>query len=166
MLQLDHATTSNVSVLTLCCLTMVRPLEMLILSNASALCHTPTYQENVYPKGPSIQFYKLFLDTEVSKQLEMYDALAIIESDVTIAHDTSFERLYKVGSNGWFVYPCFDKASSRERDRERSVVAFNGEVYSFSFIAFHVHSTIQLAFLSSRRTFSALSRSISNMSVF
>jgi len=99
---------------------MVRPLEMLILSNASAL----------------------------------------------FAHDTSFERLYKVGSNGWFVYPCFDKASSRERDRERSVVAFNGEVYSFSFIAFHVHSTIQLAFLSSRRTFSALSRSISNMSVF
>ncbi|CAM9769234.1 unnamed protein product [Ectocarpus sp. 6 AP-2014] len=54
-----------------------------------------TAEENVYPRGPSSQFYKLFLDPEVSKEFELYDALAIIESDVAVTHETSFERLYK-----------------------------------------------------------------------
>ena len=51
----------------------------------------------MYPRGPSSQFYKIFLDPEVSKEFELYDAVAIVESDVAIAHETSFERLYKVG---------------------------------------------------------------------
>ena len=51
----------------------------------------------MYPRGPSSQFYKIFLDPEVSREFELYDAVAIVESDVAIAHETSFERLYKVG---------------------------------------------------------------------
>lgn len=42
----------------------------------------------MYPKGPSVQFYKLYLDSNVRRQLIEYDALAIIEWDVIIAHDT------------------------------------------------------------------------------
>lgn len=81
----------------------------------------------MYPRGPSSQFYKLFLDPEVSKEFELYDALAIIESDVAVAHEKSFERLYKVGLIVR-TYSClncktFDRASSRERARERSIVA-------------------------------------------
>ena len=104
---------------------MVRPLEVLTLSNVSAPLQCTHDQENVYPKGPSIQFYKLFLDTEVSKQLEMYDALAIIESDVTIAHESSFEQLFKVGSNGWFLYSWFDNAS-RENEMETGALVGAG----------------------------------------
>ncbi|CAM9868764.1 unnamed protein product, partial [Hapterophycus canaliculatus] len=51
-------------------------------------------QENVYPKGPSVQFYKLFLDEDVATSVAEYDALAIIEWDVIVAHTNSFERLY------------------------------------------------------------------------
>lgn len=51
-------------------------------------------QENVYPKGPSVQFYKMFLDEEVRPQLSAYDALAIIEWDVHVVSDNSFEQLY------------------------------------------------------------------------
>lgn len=54
----------------------------------------PYLQENEYPKGPSVQFYKIFLDTDVRSHFECYDAVAIIEWDVTVAHDQSFERLY------------------------------------------------------------------------
>lgn len=46
------------------------------------------FQENVYPKGASVQFYKMYLDDEVSKQLAIYDALAVIEWDVLVAHDS------------------------------------------------------------------------------
>lgn len=55
------------------------------------LCAAPRRavpQENVYPKGPSVQFYKLFLDEEIRKQFAEYDALAVIEWDVIVAHDT------------------------------------------------------------------------------
>lgn len=45
-------------------------------------------QENVYPTGASVQFYKMYLDNEVSQQLAMYDALALIEWDVIVAHDS------------------------------------------------------------------------------
>ena len=111
---------------------MVRPLEVLTLSNVSAPLQCTHDQENVYPKGPSIQFYKLFLDTEVSKQLEMYDALAIIESDVTIAHESSFEQLFKVGSNGWFLYSCFDNAS-RENEMETGALGGCGPSHLLHF---------------------------------
>lgn len=120
---------------------MVRPLEVLTLSNVSAPLQCTHDQENVYPKGPSIQFYKLFLDTEVSKQLEMYDALAIIESDVTIAHESSFEQLFKVGSNGWFLYSWFDNAS-RENEMETGALLVRW-VRAFSFIAFHINGVMK-----------------------
>lgn len=51
-------------------------------------------QDNVYPKGPSVQFYKLFLDEEVRKHFAEYAALAIIEWDVLVARESSFEQLY------------------------------------------------------------------------
>ncbi|CAM9592837.1 unnamed protein product, partial [Choristocarpus tenellus] len=50
--------------------------------------------EMMYPIGPSAQFYKMFLDEEVKGQLSSYDMLALIEWDVIVVHDTSFERLY------------------------------------------------------------------------
>lgn len=40
-------------------------------------------------------FYKLFLDEDVAGSLEEYDALAVIEWDVLVAHSTSFSRLYE-----------------------------------------------------------------------
>ncbi|CAB1105681.1 unnamed protein product [Ectocarpus sp. CCAP 1310/34] len=39
-------------------------------------------------------FYKLFLDDDVVRHLEEYDALAILEWDVVVAHSSSFTRLY------------------------------------------------------------------------
>lgn len=51
-------------------------------------------QENVYPKGPSVQFYKLFLEDTIKEQLEGFGAIAVIEWDVLVAHDKSFEKLY------------------------------------------------------------------------
>ncbi|CBN75425.1 expressed unknown protein [Ectocarpus siliculosus] len=69
-------------------------------------------QENVYPKGPSVQFYKLYLDSNVRRQLIEYDALAIIEWDVIVAHDTSFEKLYAAAFGG--VEPFWIKGSTLE----------------------------------------------------
>lgn len=39
-------------------------------------------------------FYKMFLDRDVTQYFEVYDALAVVEWDVIVAHPTSFERLY------------------------------------------------------------------------
>ncbi|CAM9279034.1 unnamed protein product, partial [Ectocarpus sp. 12 AP-2014] len=52
-------------------------------------------EENVYPTGASVMFYKMFLDPDVAHALDEYDALAIIEWDVLVAHHTSFSRLYE-----------------------------------------------------------------------
>ena len=52
-------------------------------------------QEDVYPKGPSVQFYKMFTDAGVAASLKEYDALAIIEWDVLVASDRSFSELYR-----------------------------------------------------------------------
>lgn len=41
-----------------------------------------------------MQFYKLFLDEEVRQHFVTYDALMILEWDVLVAHDSSFEQLY------------------------------------------------------------------------
>lgn len=51
-------------------------------------------QENVYPIGPSVQFYKMYLDPVVAEEVKEYDALAVIEWDVVVAHPTSFGKLY------------------------------------------------------------------------
>lgn len=40
-------------------------------------------------------FYSLFLDDDISFTLEGYDAIAVLEWDVVVAHSTSFERLYQ-----------------------------------------------------------------------
>lgn len=54
----------------------------------------------MYPRGPSVQFYKLFLDEGVRQNFVEYDALAIIEWDVMVAHDSSFEELYHATFGG------------------------------------------------------------------
>ena len=51
-------------------------------------------QEDAYPKGPSVMFFKMFLDEDIRSQLSAYDALAIVEWDVLVASDRSFEELY------------------------------------------------------------------------
>ncbi|CAM9858332.1 unnamed protein product, partial [Choristocarpus tenellus] len=51
-------------------------------------------KEMTYPIGPTVQFYKLFLDDEIKKQVSSYDMLAWIEWDVVVTHETSFDRLY------------------------------------------------------------------------
>ncbi|CAM9350086.1 unnamed protein product [Scytosiphon promiscuus] len=51
-------------------------------------------EEDAYPKGPSVMFYKMFLDERVRSELSEYDALAIVEWDVLVATDRSFEELY------------------------------------------------------------------------
>eukprot|EP00752_Nemacystus_decipiens_P001258 g1256.t1 len=51
-------------------------------------------KDDVYPKAPSVMFYKMFLDEDVRPHLVEYDALAIIEWDVLVATDRSFEELY------------------------------------------------------------------------
>ncbi|CAM9163653.1 unnamed protein product, partial [Ectocarpus sp. 8 AP-2014] len=51
-------------------------------------------KDNVYPKGASVMFYNMFLDGEVAHSLGEYDALAVVEWDVFVAHSTSFSRLY------------------------------------------------------------------------
>lgn len=56
-------------------------------------------QEDVYPKGPSVQFYKMFLDEGVKTQFKAYDAFAIIEWDVLVASDQSFAQLYDAAFN-------------------------------------------------------------------
>lgn len=68
------------------------------------------YQENVYPKGPSVQFYKLFLDEGIRAQLVSFDALAIIEWDVLVAHDQSFDKLYRAAFDA--VEPFWVKGST------------------------------------------------------
>lgn len=57
-------------------------------------------QENVYPRGPSMQFYKMFLDPDVSKHFRGYDALSVVEWDVTVAQEESFDKLYHAAFAG------------------------------------------------------------------
>ncbi|CAM9131448.1 unnamed protein product, partial [Ectocarpus fasciculatus] len=51
-------------------------------------------EDDVYPRGPSVMFYKMFLDERTRSNFSEYDALAIIEWDVLVATDRSFEELY------------------------------------------------------------------------
>lgn len=60
----------------------------------------PSPQDDVYPKGPSVQFYKMYLDADVRHQLAVYDALAIIEWDVLVASEESFSKLYDASFDG------------------------------------------------------------------
>eukprot|EP00903_Cladosiphon_okamuranus_P019225 g17679.t1 len=67
--------------------------------NAKLVYANLTPEEDVYPKGPSVQFYKMFTDEAVKASLEEYDALAIIEWDVLVASDRSFAELYRAAFN-------------------------------------------------------------------
>ena len=58
----------------------------------------PPAQENVYPRGASTQFYKLYLDPRLREQVQEYDFLALIEWDVHVAHHSSFSRLYEAAA--------------------------------------------------------------------
>eukprot|EP00903_Cladosiphon_okamuranus_P019226 g17680.t1 len=73
-----------------------------------------TPEEDVYPKGPSVQFYKMFTDEAVKASLEEYDALAIIEWDVLVASDRSFAELYRAAFNNaedfWLYRAAFNNA--------------------------------------------------------
>ncbi|CAM9443683.1 unnamed protein product, partial [Ectocarpus sp. 8 AP-2014] len=51
-------------------------------------------EDDIYPQGPSVMFYNMFLDEDVRSSLSEYDALSIIEWDVLVASDNSFEELY------------------------------------------------------------------------
>ncbi|CAM9397785.1 unnamed protein product [Ectocarpus fasciculatus] len=51
-------------------------------------------EDDIYPQGPSVMFYNMFLDENVHSSLSEYDALSIIEWDVLVASDNSFEELY------------------------------------------------------------------------
>lgn len=49
-------------------------------------------------------FYKMFLDDDVVRSLEEYDAIAVLEWDIIVAHSSSFTRLYDATffSPDWF----------------------------------------------------------------
>ncbi|CAM9670176.1 unnamed protein product, partial [Ectocarpus fasciculatus] len=66
-------------------------------------------QENVYPKGPSVQFYKLFLEDAIKEALEGFGAIAVMEWDVLVAHGKSFEKLYMAAFDA--VEPFWVKGS-------------------------------------------------------
>lgn len=67
-------------------------------------------QENSYPKGPSVQFYKLFLDEAIKAQVSSFGMIAIIEWDVLVAHDQSFEKLHRAAFDS--VEPFWVKGST------------------------------------------------------
>ncbi|CAM9729877.1 unnamed protein product [Scytosiphon promiscuus] len=79
-------------------------------ARTSALFGNLTDEENVYPKGPSVQFYKLFLDETIRSQMSSFGAIAIIEWDVLVAHDRSFERLHHAAFDA--VEPFWVKGST------------------------------------------------------
>ncbi|CAM9361612.1 unnamed protein product, partial [Choristocarpus tenellus] len=51
--------------------------------------------EDVYPMGPSVQFYKMFLDEDVKRNFSMYDAIAFVEWDVKVTAKNAFDMLYE-----------------------------------------------------------------------
>ncbi|CAM9790044.1 unnamed protein product [Ectocarpus fasciculatus] len=67
-------------------------------------------KENKRPEIDSIQFYKLYLDSTIRRQLADYDALAIMGWNVIVAHDRSFEELYTAAFGG--VEPFWVKGSA------------------------------------------------------
>lgn len=53
-----------------------------------------TDEENVYPMGPTLMFYKMFVDERVSAQFAEYDVAALVEWDVTILDNNAFDTLW------------------------------------------------------------------------
>lgn len=80
-------------------------------------------QENVYPQGPSVQFYKMYMDRNVRRHLLEYDVLAIIEWDVLVAHETSFEQLYFSAFQGepfWVKGSVLGESVQQQESNNRS----------------------------------------------
>ncbi|CAM9930909.1 unnamed protein product [Ectocarpus sp. 6 AP-2014] len=67
-------------------------------------------KDNERPEIASIQFYKLYLDSTIRRQFADYDALAVMEWNVIVAHDRSFEELYTAAFGG--VEPFWVKGSA------------------------------------------------------
>eukprot|EP00903_Cladosiphon_okamuranus_P005533 g5510.t1 len=79
-------------------------------ARTSAVFGNLTHEENSYPKGPSVQFYKLFLDEKIRAQVSSFSVIAIIEWDVLVAHDQSFEKLHHAAFDA--VEPFWVKGSN------------------------------------------------------
>ncbi|CBJ32724.1 expressed unknown protein [Ectocarpus siliculosus] len=67
-------------------------------------------KDNERPEIASIQFYKLYLDSTIRRQFADYDAFAVMEWNVIVAHDRSFEELYTAAFGG--VEPFWVKGSA------------------------------------------------------
>eukprot|EP00752_Nemacystus_decipiens_P013816 g12266.t1 len=61
-------------------------------------------EDNVYPKGASVQFYKLFLDETIRDSLRRFQAIAILEWDVIVADDNSFDMMHRAAFDGLDEY--------------------------------------------------------------
>ncbi|CAM9750544.1 unnamed protein product [Ectocarpus sp. 4 AP-2014] len=85
-------------------LTTVPDRASLCFRNTKIVSANLRPEDNVYPKGSSVMFYKLYLDSHVVASLAEYDALAIVEWDIIVAHSSSFSRLYEAAffSSEWF----------------------------------------------------------------
>ena len=81
-------------------------------------------QEGFYPKGPSVQFYNMFLDQDVRAQLMEYDALAIVKGDVLVAAVNPFEELYKAafasGDDFWVKGSNVEKTNFHATTEEQA----------------------------------------------
>lgn len=52
-------------------------------------------EEDIYPLGPTLQFYKMYLDEKVSMQFAEYGVFALLEWDVTLLDPNAFEILWR-----------------------------------------------------------------------
>ena len=78
------------------------------------------FQDNPDQDVRSAQFYKLFLAPDVRAHFVEYDALAILEWDLIIAHEESFERLYSTAFTS--KEPFWIKGSHRAGASDEGVV--------------------------------------------
>ncbi|CAM9549362.1 unnamed protein product, partial [Phaeothamnion confervicola] len=71
-----------------------------------------TEEEDVYPMGPSRQFYDIFLDAEIAAQFAEYGSFAIMERDVTITSTDAFDVLYDLAFDADGHTPYWVKGGS------------------------------------------------------
>lgn len=79
-----------------------------------------------------MQFYKLFLDVEVRRQVAAYDALALIEWDVIVGHNRSFGMLYRAAFSG--IEPFWVKGSILEGTNFHETVMSHEQRYMLGHI--------------------------------
>lgn len=100
--------------------TYVMPLWRIVYSSSFVVCATYSLrwggQDNERPEIASIQFYKLYLDSTIRRQFADYDALAVMEWNVIVAHDRRcvglpvnpavFVHLFCVRCSGLVICRC------------------------------------------------------------